>query len=164
MPSVDWALVVEEPDTQVGLDRARIAILRRGIELDYYADVPWEARAPAMVQRLMIESFKNSGKIEVVGNERLRVRPDFILKPELREFQALLEGDAPPRVQVAINVKLVQMPRRDVVGTTGDESIVTASSGDIEAVVTAFDEALGKVYKTLVGWTLETGNAAAASG
>ncbi|MFQ5973883.1 MAG: hypothetical protein ACE5Q3_16270, partial [Alphaproteobacteria bacterium] len=77
MPSVDWALVVEEPDTQVGLDRARIAILRRGTELDYYADVAWEARAPAMVQRLMIESFKNSNKIEVVGNERLRVRPDF---------------------------------------------------------------------------------------
>ncbi|MFQ5972697.1 MAG: ABC-type transport auxiliary lipoprotein family protein [Alphaproteobacteria bacterium] len=164
MPEVTWSLVVEEPDTQAALDKDRIALLRQGTELDYYADVTWSARAPVMVQRLMIESFKNSNKIEVVGNERLRIRPDFVLKPELREFQTLMGGGEAPRTQVTINAKLIQMPRRNVVGTMGDESIVEAGSEDIESVVAAFDEALGKVMKALVEWTLETGNAALAAG
>ncbi len=161
LPDVNWALMVEEPDSQTGLDRARIALLRNFVELDYFANVEWSGRAPTMVQELLIESFKNSGHIEVVGNERLRVRPDFVLKPQLREFQAVSAGSGAPSVQVALTAKLVKMPRRDVVGTTRVERSEDAASEEIEAVVSAFDGALGGVMKRLVEWTLVTGNASA---
>ncbi len=157
VPDVTWALMVEEPDSQTGLDRARIAILRGGVEIDYYANAEWSGRAPSMVQGLLIESFKNSGHIEVVGNERLRVRPDFVLKPELREFQALSAGSGQPQAQVAMTAKLVKMPRRDVVGTTRIERIADAETEALEDVVRAFDQALGGVMKRLVEWTLVTG-------
>jgi cholesterol transport system auxiliary component len=52
------------------------------------------------------------------------------------------------------------MPRREVVGTTELDSTVTAQASDLESIAVAFDDALGKVLKRLVEWTLRSGEAA----
>ena len=62
----------------------------------------------------MIESFENSKRIVAVGRESIGLRADFILKSELREFQAEYFDGGVPSVRVAINAKLVQMPRRSI--------------------------------------------------
>jgi cholesterol transport system auxiliary component len=49
------------------------------------------------------------------------------------------------------------MPRREVVGTTEIGRTVPAQAGDLESIVLALDDALGKVLKRLVEWTLATG-------
>jgi len=158
---VDWALVVNRPDLAIGLDTTRIAIVRGGgTELEYFANATWESRPGEMVQRLLIESFKNSGKIQAVGNERMGLRPKFVLMTELREFQAEYEEPDKPVVDIRINAKLVQMPRRQLVDTTGSQRRVPAASNKIEDIITAFDESLGKVLKDLVTWTLQTGESA----
>jgi hypothetical protein len=48
-------------------------------------------------------------------------------------------------------------------GTTEIANTVTAAAGDLPALVTAFDDALGQVLKQLVEWTLVTGEAAGGS-
>ena len=55
---------------------------------DYYALANWTDRAPLMVQGLVVESFENSGRIVAVGREAVGLKPDFVLKIEIREFQA----------------------------------------------------------------------------
>src|SRR3546814_18973653 len=113
-----------------------------------------------MIQTLMIESFENSRKIVSVGRESIGLRADFILKSELRELQAVYYNGGLPEAWVSINAKLVQMPRRAIVASQSFDAKVTAEADTLQAVVTAFDDAAGKVLRRLVEWTLIEGDQA----
>lgn len=158
IPTVDWSLIVLKPEADRSVDTVRISLVSAGIETQYYANAQWSDRAPSMVQRLLVESFVNSGGISVVGGDRSGLRPDFRLKTVLREFQAEGTPGAAPTIRVAIDASLVRMPQRDVVGTSAFQSSAAANSDRIEDIVAAYDEALGSAFKRLVPWALETGN------
>ena len=163
LPTVSWQLIVEEPLAPAGLNTTRISLLRGPTEIEYYARTGWVDRAPAMTQLLIVESLENSGSIIAVGREAIGLRADFVLKTELREFQAKYIAGTPPTIRVRMNAKLVQMPQRSIIGTQGLERTVVAQADRMESIVAAFDDALGKVLKGLVEWTITTGDAAQAS-
>lgn len=168
---VDWQLLIETPLAPAGLDTPRIAVAYSPIELNYFARSNWTDRAPQMVQRLLIESFENSGRIVAVGRDAIGLRSDYVLKTELREFQAeydtshLSGADAvsgippgtPPKIRVRINAKLVRMPQRTIVASENFENIVEAQQNTMRGIVTAFDDALGRAIKHVVIWTLTEG-------
>lgn len=170
LPKVDWQLLVEKTVSPAGLDTPRIAVAYSPIELDYFARSNWTDRAPEMVLRLLVESFENSGKIIAVGRDSVGLRSNLVLKTELREFQAEYErgtassqsgasgsGKA-PKVRARIAAKLVKMPQRVIVASATFEHVVPAERNNMEAIVGAFDEALGKVLKQIVVWTLTEGD------
>ena len=160
LPTVSWQLVLELPLANAGLSTTRIALYRDPTNLEYYARASWTDRAPNMVLTLMIESFENSGRIVAVGRESIGLRSDFVLKTELREFQAEYYGGDLPTAHVAINAKLVQSATRTIVGSRNFESRYEARADSREAIIEAFDLALGKALKRLVEWTLLTGEGA----
>ena len=109
-----------------------------------------------MLQTLLVESFENTNKIVAVGRQSIGLRSDFTLKTELREFQ--VEHDAEAKtftVRVRINAKLVQQPKRNIVGSHSFEHTVeiTDDSG-MDSIIIAFDQAAGRGLKKLVEWTL----------
>lgn len=167
LPKVRWQLIVDPPIAAAGLSSSRIALKRHPLRLEYYAKTSWTDLAPKMVQTLIVESFENSGKIVAVGRESAGLRSDFVLKTELREFQADYTGgaknsakNASPRVRVRINAKLVLMPQRTIIAGITIEKTVVAESNSMAAIVMAYDYALGKTLKRLVAWTLRTGSKA----
>ena len=160
MKTVDWQLVIETPLAPAGLDTTRIALHRAPVELEYYARANWTDLAPAMIQTLVVESFENSGKIVAVGRESLGLRADFVLKLELREFQAEYTAEGLANAHVRLTAKIVKMPQRTIIGSESFEAKVSAKADRIEDIVAAFDEALGKSLKDLVVWTLATGQSA----
>ncbi|MBM3598454.1 MAG: hypothetical protein FJX35_09590 [Alphaproteobacteria bacterium] len=155
LPQVDWQLVIELPVAAAGLNTTRIAVSRTPLTVEYYARANWTDRAPVLVQTLLIESFENTGKIVSVGRESIGLRSDYVLKTELREFEAVEEAGG-TLVHVRINVKLVRMPDRSIIATHTVERRVPVEGRGIESVVAAFDDALGKVMKRVVEWTLTT--------
>lgn len=158
LPTVGWQLVVDPPVANAGLSQLRIALMRNPVQVEYYARANWTDRAPDMLQTLIIESFDNSDRIVAVGRELIGLRADFLLKTELREFQAEYFHENPmPHAHVAFTARLVAMPRRDIVGNQSFEALVAAETDAIDDIVVAFDTALGSVLKRLVGWTLTTG-------
>lgn len=157
LPNVDWQLVIEEPISPTGLSTTRIPLQRRAVELEYYARANWTDRAPAMVHTLAVESFENSERIVAVGRESLGLRSDFVLKLDLREFQTEYSGNGPPEAHVRLNAKLVQMPQRTIIGSQRFARRIPAKADTLDEIVMAFDDALGKVLKELVTWTLRTG-------
>ena len=157
LPKADWQLILESPIANAGLNTTRVALQRDPTRLEYYARSSWTDLAPLMVQTLMVESFENSGRIVSVGREAIGLRADFVLKSELREFQAEYFDTDRPRIRVAINAKLVQMPRRAIVGSQSFERYSEAGADAMPEIIAAFDDALGKVLKELVAWTLVTG-------
>jgi len=157
LPVVKWQLAVEEPIASGGIDTQKIALANHPLETQYFADARWTERAPQMVQTLMVESFESSRRIVAVGRQALSIRADYELKTDLREFQAEYFGGAKvPTAHVRLNAKLVRYPRREIVAGQTFEEKVPAASNEMLAIVEAFDDALGKVLRRLVEWTLTT--------
>lgn len=158
LPTVQWQLVLAQPDADASLDTTRIALMREPTRIEYYAASGWTDRAPFMIQTLMLESFENSGKIVAVGRRAVGLRADFELRSELREFQAeYFSGKI--EAHVAIAVKLVRAAERAIVGSTTFDVRAPATEDAMPAIVQAFDDALGSVLKQLVDWVLKTGQA-----
>jgi cholesterol transport system auxiliary component len=160
LPTVEWQLLLEPPLTNASIDTTRIGLQRSSTSVEYYARASWSDRAPQMIQTLMIESFENSGRIVAVGRDSVALRADYILKSDLREFQAEYMGGANPRVHVTMIARLVKMPRRAIIGSKKFEAVVEAEADTMEAIIATFDDALGKVLKRLVEWTLIIGQEA----
>lgn len=158
LPVVDWQLVVEEPSTAKGIDTDRIAIAPHPLEVKYLAGSRWADRAPRMIQQLMIQSFENSGKIVSVGRQSIGLRSDFVLKMELREFQAEKTPDGGTQVRVRLNLKLVRQAVGMIVASESFESIKPAGSEKVPDIVQSFDDAVGAVFKRAVAWTLKAGD------
>jgi cholesterol transport system auxiliary component len=157
LPAVTDQILIETPVAAAGLDTGRIALSRAATSLDYFAGVSWTDRAPAMVQTLMVESFENSGRVVSVGRDTIGLRADYVLKSELREFQAEYTGPndpSPPQIHVRINAKLVAMPRRNIEASKTFEALERAQSTSFQDIIAAYDDALGKVLRRLVEWSL----------
>jgi cholesterol transport system auxiliary component len=169
LKNVNWQLLVDAPNSPAGLNTSRIALQDSPIELRYFSAASWTDFAPRMVQSLIVESFENSGKIISVGREQIGLRSDFLLKTDLREFQAEYEdrlpekttelgpNATPPWARVRINAKLVKMPQREIIAQRTFENRIRANENKMSDIIDAFDEALGKTLKAVVVWTLQTG-------
>ncbi len=156
LPSVYWQLAVEAPVAAASLNTGRIAIQMTPTLTDYYAKVAWTDRAPLMVQTRIVDSFENSRKIVAVARESIALRANYVLQPDLRNFEAMYFYGQPPIVKVRIIAKLVRMPDRQIIGVASFERCVRARADKVPKVVDAFDQALGSVIKRLVSWTLRT--------
>lgn len=154
LPQVGRQLLIEQPTAAAGLNTPRIAAMRGPFNLDYFAGVAWTDRAPAMVHNLLIESFENSKRIVAVGRENYGLRADFLLLTELREFQIEMLPDDRSQAHVRLNAKLVQMPRRNIVGSDSFDVTLPAASNRFPDQIAAFDEALGRVLRHVVEWSL----------
>ncbi|WP_247879794.1 ABC-type transport auxiliary lipoprotein family protein [Azospirillum sp. TSA6c] len=156
-PKADWQLLVETPAAAAGIDTPRIALARTPTSLDYFADVSWADRAPNMVQGLIVQTFEDSGRIVSVGRDTVGLRSDYVLKSELRDFQAeyATPGAAmPDRVHVRLSAKLVAMPRRTIEAGETFEASAPVRGRSFTDVIAAFDQALGQVTSELVSWSL----------
>ncbi|AWK88824.1 ABC-type transport auxiliary lipoprotein family protein [Azospirillum thermophilum] len=158
----DWQLLVETPVAGAAIDTPRIALARSATSVDYFADVSWADRVPNMVQGLIVQSFEDSGRIVSVGRDTVGLRSDFVLKSELRDFQAEYStpgATVPDRVHVRLSAKLVAMPRRTIEAGETFEAVVPVRGRAFTDVIAAFNEALGTVMGGLVPWALRQGTA-----
>ncbi|HEV2551346.1 MAG TPA: ABC-type transport auxiliary lipoprotein family protein [Stellaceae bacterium] len=149
-------LLVDVPVSAAALDTERIALSRSAITIDYYAEAAWTDRAPLMIQSLVVQSFENSGRITAIGRESLALRADYVLRPELRHFEAEYHDAAAPSAHVAVGIKLVKMPDRTIVAQRNFEAAAPALANQMPAIVESFDKALHDAMRQIVDWTLTT--------
>ena len=155
LPHPAAQLLVDVPLAPAGLDTSRIALSRSAVSLDYFADSEWTDRVPLLVQTALLESFENSKAITAIDRESAGLRADFILKTEIRHFEALYESpNGAPDVWVAIIARLVNLSGRDIVAQASFERHERATANEIPQIVLAFDEALGGVMEDIVLWTV----------
>ncbi len=154
LPTAKWQLVVETPVTAESLNTLRIALRHDPLTLEYDKNARWTERAPVMVQTLLIESFENTGKIVAVARKATDLRADYVLKMDLREFQAEYDGAGPPRAHVRLNAKLVKMPQRTIIAAHMAQQRVRAEGNEMRQIIYAFDGALGSTLKSVVEWSL----------
>jgi cholesterol transport system auxiliary component len=154
LPHPSGQLLVDVPLAPAGLETERIALSRSAVSIDYFADSEWIDRLPLMVQTALLDSFENSKAITAIDRESIGLRADFILKTDIRHFEALYDSpNEAPEVWVAIIARLVNPSGRDIVAHASFEHRERAKGNDIAQIVLAFDEALGGVIEDIVLWT-----------
>lgn len=156
LPAVAWSLAIEEPQAPRAIGDVGIARVTTGNEVQYYEGVQWADRTTVLLRTAIVDSFQNSGRIPVVVQDWSGLRPDYLLKTNLRDFQAEPAGSGPPRVHVMLEAILIRLPRRTVVATSSFQAVAPAAADNVEAIVAAFDQALDQVLGTLVAWVLTT--------
>ncbi|SFI66014.1 ABC-type transport auxiliary lipoprotein family protein [Albimonas pacifica] len=167
LPGVDAQVVVEEPTADASVNTDRIAIKPNPLQVKYFSGSRWVDRAPLVVQRLMVESFENSGAVSSVSQSSVGLRNDFTVVTDLREFQGeLQEGPAqgpdakPVLARVRLNVKVIAEPQGIIIGSHSFPAAVEANEPGMLAVAAAFDEALGEAMRDAVEWTIRIIDAA----
>jgi cholesterol transport system auxiliary component len=155
LPHVRTQLLVDLPEAPAAIDTSRIALSKSSLSFDYYANSEWTDRVPDLIQNLLLASFENSAAITAVDRESTGLRADFLLRTEIRHFEAVYSAvEAPPRVWVAIIGRLVAMPQRTIIAQARFEERVSASADNVPAIVAAFDTATDAVLRDIVLWTL----------
>jgi cholesterol transport system auxiliary component len=159
LPRVEQQLLVELPMANSGLDVSRIALRTAPTSLAYFADVNWTDRAPGLIQTLAVESLENTGRIVSVARDTVGLRADWLLKTDLRDFQAEYDGppgQTAPDIRMRLTAKLVRMPGRTIEASRTFEAVVPAEAASMQAVIAAFDQAASMVMRDLAAWTLES--------
>jgi cholesterol transport system auxiliary component len=154
LPHLPVQVLIDEPLAPAGLDTTRIALSRSAVSIEYFADSEWTDRVPLMVQTALLESFEDSKALSAINRESVGLQADFILKTEIRHFEALYDSpNQAPEVWVAIIARLVNPSGRDIVSQTSFERRVRAEINDVPQIVLAFEEALEGVMQEIVVWT-----------
>ena len=164
LPKVSWQLEVEAPNAAASLDSTRVALLHDPSHFEYYARANWVDRVPLLVQSSLIEFFESSGKILSVGRDSSDVRPDYVLSTELRDFQMEYFPDPLPSAHVGINARLISVRQRSIIASRRFDERAPASTDRTDAIIAAYNIALGKVLGVIVAWTIENGEADRKSG
>lgn len=159
-PRVSWQLLIDVQTVMAALDTERIALTRSPTTIDYFADSAWDDRAPLMVQSLLVESFEDAGAIAATARESTALRADYILRLELRHFEAVYtDNTTAPKVRIEINAKLVRLPDRSILAQRSFTAALPAQRNQVPAIVEDFDAALHDVMRKVIAWTLGTASA-----
>lgn len=162
LPRVESQIVVEEPTADASVNTDRVAIKPNPLQVQYFSGARWVDRAPLVVQRLMVESFENTGKVGAVSQSSVGLRADYTLVTDLREFQAELQAGAPAQgpnarpivARVRLNVKVIREPQGLIVGSRAFYASQESAAPDMLSVAGAFDDALGRAMREAVEWTV----------
>jgi len=145
-PAVAAVLSVPRLVMAPGLESERIALVRAGNELDYYAASRYGDTLSKMLSTLVLQSMHGSdGFATAVSTERAALPADFELMLTVRRFEAEYAGAlSPPRAQVAIDCLLVAGAPRRVLGHCDGVATEPASADRMSEIVLALERAAQK--------------------
>ncbi|WP_282152106.1 ABC-type transport auxiliary lipoprotein family protein [Ruegeria atlantica] len=167
LPRVQKQIVVQEPTATAAVNTDQIAIQPTPLQVQYLPRARWVDRAPLIVQALLVESYENSGKVAAVGRSTVGLRADYVIVPDLREFQGFVvsdvEGTKTIRVEVRMNIKIIDEFEDKIIASSSFREVVASASDSTPDLVKAFDDALGRTMRDAVEWSVRRINTHAAN-
>ncbi|NOD30395.1 MULTISPECIES: ABC-type transport auxiliary lipoprotein family protein [Ruegeria] len=158
LPRIQKQIVVEEPTATAAVNTDQIAIQPTPFQVQYLPRARWVDRAPLIVQTLLIESFENSGKVAAVGRSTVGLRADYVIAPDLREFQGIVVSDPENgdkiRIEVRMNIKVIDEYDDKIIASNSFQENVVAASDQTSDLIKAFDLALGRAMRDSVEWSI----------
>lgn len=158
LPRISKQIVVQEPTATAAVNTDQIAIQPNPLQVQYLPRARWVDRAPLIVQALLVESFENSNKVAAVGRSTVGLRADYVIVPDLREFQGIViaesENTTTVRVEVRMNIKIVDDFDDKIIASNSFQEFVVSASDQTPDLVEAFDIALGKAMRDAVEWSV----------
>ncbi|MCL4720930.1 MAG: membrane integrity-associated transporter subunit PqiC [Gammaproteobacteria bacterium] len=154
---VSWQLAIDEPIALEPVAGARIVTRTREGALGVLEGGRWAARAPELVQAVLVEGFARSGRITGATRLGSGAPGDCTLLTDLRVFEY---HQARREVQLTLAASLACGPAGRIAAVRTFASTVAVQGRGLAPVVAAFQQAVDGVVPELVGWTLASGSAA----
>lgn len=137
------------PVAGAGLSGEGVAVLRPGQRLDYYSGARWAAPAPVLLQALVVQRLRGSGRFTLVESDTGPFEASYLLSLELSHFEANYADSGPPTVRVTLVCALGQRSGRRVLDSFTVQAQVPAASDRMQAVVAAFEQATNQALAQL---------------
>jgi cholesterol transport system auxiliary component len=150
-PTIGSELAVLRPLSRPGLDTDRIVVTLPDRQLDAYRGSLWSARAPDMVQSLLLDDLRARGGWRTVLPDRGEFRGRWVLQTEIRDFQAeYATTGAAPVVRVTLRGELGRAPSRQPVASAVGAGEARATTDRMRDVAAAFEAAYAQAARQLV--------------
>ena len=152
------ALAIDLPFASQSLDTDRIALTRGRTRFDYYADSVWTDRLPVLVQTVMVEAFETDGRLTEVNRDPFTLTRGYVLRTEIRRFQAEYpsEPDGSPNIAITLQLDLSTQPEGRLVASRLISANERASQNKLDAIITTFNSATADALQQMVVWTLQS--------
>jgi ABC-type uncharacterized transport system auxiliary subunit len=135
-------LRISRPLPGPALNTDRIALLRPGNRLYYYAGSRWSAPLADLVSDLELAVFRIDPTWSAVADDRSTFNADYLLQTSIEHFTAEYVSDsAAPVVHVELHGLLVRRRDGTLVGSFSINQSITAGENRMASVVAAFSQA-----------------------
>ena len=145
-------ILVPEPRALESLNTNKIAVKPTVLTLSYYPNVALEDSATKVFQKIMLDTFQNTGRVRAVGLPGQSLLINYQVVTEVRAFQ--VETFAGNRARVEIAVKLLNDSNGRVVSNRVFSAVVPLSSDAVETAAEGMNAATRQVSLEIVEWTL----------
>ncbi len=141
-PAATASLRIARPLAVAGLNTDRIALLRSGARLDYYAASRWSALLPEVVSDLELAMFRRDAAISAVADDRTGLNADYLLQTSIDRFAAEYATESgPPLIRVDLHCLLIRRSDGSLLGSFAVSESEAAQANRMTSVVAAFAQA-----------------------
>ena len=162
-PTVGWQLELAKPTAARVVDSPRIAVRPAPGELQVYKGATWSQPSTDLIEGTVLRAFEDSGKIPSVARAGSGIRADYKLVMDLRRFESDYAGAEIPSATIELTVKLMHASDQRIVASRTFLQVQPSSGTEVAQVTGAFDQALEKLTRDVVGWVLVSGETDAKS-
>ena len=135
---------VLRPETGPGLDSDRIALLRSDRRFDFYSATRWTAPAPDLLESVLVEWLRGSGRFGAVYDDSAPYPPSYNLRCGLSRFEAdYTAGGRAPTIQVVLDCTFGRHRDRNLLASFPARGSAAAADDRTSAVIAAFESATG---------------------
>ncbi|MEO8445110.1 MAG: ABC-type transport auxiliary lipoprotein family protein [Gammaproteobacteria bacterium] len=156
-PASRWQLLIDEPAALEPVAGARIATRTPEGALGVLAGGRWRGTAPRVLQSLLLDAFRQSGRIVGVSQLGSGVPGDCTLVSTLRDFQYEQRSRA---VRISLAASLVCGQANGIVASRTFAGDTAVKGSGITAVVDTFQQGMAALAPEIVDWALAAGDAA----
>ena len=154
-PPADYTLTIQRPIADKTRGTSRVIVRSGHARLAFYPDVAWVDELPEMLQSLLLQAFTDKGQwTGIVRPGAARAR--YSLGTEIRRFEAVEQGDGRLVVELQVQAGLLEVRSGRLVASQVFESRVPVAGNDVDALIAAFESALGELIGDLIAWTRAT--------
>jgi cholesterol transport system auxiliary component len=148
------SLRISRPLAAPGLNTDRIALLRQGNRLDYYAGSRWSATLPEVISQLQLSVFQGDTAWSAVADDRSNFNAEYLLQTSIERFAAqyATEG-ATPTIRVDLHCLLIRRSDGVLLGSFPVSESQPAQENRMASVVAAYSAAAGRAMVSVVGQT-----------
>ncbi|MFA9459720.1 ABC-type transport auxiliary lipoprotein family protein [Thiohalorhabdus sp. Cl-TMA] len=146
------SLVVELPQVAPGLATDRIALIRGGQRLDYFANARWAQSLPELLQAFFAESLEHRLPRVRVGTPTEVSSADYRLQVAVRDFQAVYRKglETAPELQVTLVATLSRPGNGKTLVQVREVRERRASANRLGSVVVGLEELLEDAYTAVL--------------
>ncbi len=133
------SLRIGRPLPGPGLNTDRIALLRPGDRLDYYAGSRWSAPLAELVSDLQLRVFRIDAAWSAVVDDRSTFNADYLLQTSIDRFTAEYATEAgPPVIHVDLHGLLIRRSDGDLIGSFAVSDKGVAKENRMASVIATF--------------------------